>query len=46
MTTQSRVEAFAGVRAVSREQRTVTGYFGGVARVPALALDNFRFIDP
>lgn len=43
---QSLVEALAGVRGVGRERRTVAGYFGGVGRVPALALDNFRFIDP
>jgi PmbA protein len=43
---QSLVEALAGLRGVGRERRTVAGYFGGVARVPALALDSFRFIDP
>ncbi len=43
---QSLVEAFAGQLRVGRERRTVAGYFGGVARVPALALDSFRFIDP
>jgi predicted Zn-dependent protease len=43
---QSLVEALAGVRGVGAERRTVAGYFGGVARVPALALDSFRFIEP
>ena len=43
---QSLVEALAVVPAVGRERRTVAGYFGGVARVPALALEHFRFIEP
>ena len=38
------VEAFRHVRGVGREQRTLSGFFSGVHRVPALALDNFRFI--
>jgi PmbA protein len=43
---QALVPALAGVRAVGRERRTVAGYFGGIHRVPALALDSFRFIEP
>jgi predicted Zn-dependent protease len=43
---QSLVAALAGVRAVGRDRRTVEGYFGGIHRVPVLALDSFRFIDP
>ncbi len=43
---QSLVEALAGVRGVGRARRTVAGYFGGTYRVPAVALDRFRFIAP
>ncbi len=43
---QSLVAALAGVRAVGNDRRTVAGYFGGAHRVPALALDSFRFIEP
>ncbi|MCC6188136.1 MAG: TldD/PmbA family protein [Anaerolineales bacterium] len=43
---QALVEALAGVRGVGAECRTVAGFFGGVHRAPALALDSFRFIDP
>ena len=31
---------------VGRERRTVAGFFGGVHKVPAVALDHFRFVAP
>ena len=43
---QELVKALQHVRGVGRERRTLAGFFGGVHRVPALALDSFRFIDP
>lgn len=43
---QALVPALAGVRGVGRDRRTLTGYFGGVQRVPALSLESFRFIEP
>ena len=42
---QELVTAFQLVRGVGCEQRTLSGYLGGYHRVPALALDSFRFID-
>ena len=41
---QELVDAFCQVRGVGRDQRTLSGFFSGVHRVPALALDSFRFI--
>jgi predicted Zn-dependent protease len=41
---QELVEAFRHVRGVGRQQRTLAGFFSGVHRVPALALESFRFI--
>ena len=41
---QSVVDAFAAIRGLGRDRRTVAGYFGGTYRVPAMALDSFRFI--
>jgi predicted Zn-dependent protease len=41
---QELVEAFTHVHSVGCEQRTLSGYFGGYYRVPALALDSFQFI--
>jgi len=43
---QSLVQALAGVQGLGRERRTVAGFFGGVHRLPALALDHFRFVAP
>jgi len=43
---QEMVPALAQVRGIGRERRTLAGAFGGVHRVPALALESFRFIDP
>jgi PmbA protein len=43
---QSLVEALASVRGLGRDRRTVAGYFGGTYRVPAMALESFRFIAP
>ncbi|MEP7355787.1 MAG: TldD/PmbA family protein [Anaerolineales bacterium] len=43
---QSLVAALASVRGLGRERSTVAGYFGGTYRVPALALEHFRFIGP
>jgi predicted Zn-dependent protease len=43
---QPLVQALAGVRGLGRERRTVTGFFGGVHRVPALALDRLCFVEP
>jgi PmbA protein len=42
---QSLVTALAGVRGLGRERRTVAGFFGGAHRVPAVALDSFRFVE-
>jgi predicted Zn-dependent protease len=41
---QSLVEALAAVRGLGRERRTLAGFFGGTHRVPAMALESFRFI--
>lgn len=41
---QELVEAFRRARGVGREQRTLAGFFSGVHRVPAVALESFRFI--
>jgi predicted Zn-dependent protease len=43
---QPLVEALAGLRGLGNERRTVSGYFGGVHQVPALALDCLRFVEP
>jgi predicted Zn-dependent protease len=43
---QSLVEALSAVRGLGRDVRTVAGYFGGTYRVPAVALERFRFIGP
>jgi len=43
---QSLVQVLAGVQGLGRERRTVAGFFGGVHRLPALALDHFRFVAP
>jgi predicted Zn-dependent protease len=43
---QPLVEALAGLRGLGSERRTVSGYFGGVHRVPALALESLRFVEP
>ena len=43
---QEIVPALAHVRGVGRERRTLAGSFGGAHRVPAMALDSLRFIDP
>jgi predicted Zn-dependent protease len=43
---QALVDALAGIRGLGRELHTVAGYFGGVHRVPAMALESFRFIEP
>jgi predicted Zn-dependent protease len=43
---QPLVEALAGLRGLGRERHTVSGYFGGVHRVPAIALDQLRFVEP
>ena len=43
---QSLVEALSEIRGLGRERKTVAGYFGGFHRVPAVALDRFRFIAP
>ncbi len=42
---QELIKALKYVRGVGRERRTLAGAFGGAHRVPALALDSFRFID-
>jgi predicted Zn-dependent protease len=42
---QELVAAFGHVRGVGRDLRTLSGYFGGYYRVPALALDSFRFVE-
>jgi len=42
---QELVPALRHVRGVGRERRTLAGFFDGVHRVPALALDSFRFVD-
>jgi len=33
------------VRSVGRERSTLSGFYGGVHRVPALALEGLKFID-
>jgi predicted Zn-dependent protease len=43
---QPLVEALAGLRGLGRDRRTVSGYFGGVHRVPAVALESFHFVEP
>ena len=42
---QELVEAFGRVRSVGRERSTLSGFYGGVHRVPALALEGLKFID-
>jgi PmbA protein len=42
---QELVEAFEHVRGVGRELRTLSSYFGGYYRVPAIALDGFQFVE-
>lgn len=42
---QEVVKALKHVRGVGRERRTLAGFFGGVHRMPALALDGFRLIE-
>ena len=42
---QELVPALQHVRGVGNELRTLSGWHGGVHRVPALALESFRFID-
>ncbi|HKZ84451.1 MAG TPA: TldD/PmbA family protein [Anaerolineae bacterium] len=42
---QELVPALGRVRGVGNELRTLSGWAGGVHRVPALALESFRFID-
>jgi len=42
---QELIPALAQVRGVGNELRTLSGWHGGVHRVPALALESFRFID-
>ena len=42
---QELVPALDHVRGVGNELRTLSGWAGGVHRVPALALESFRFID-
>jgi predicted Zn-dependent protease len=41
---QELVPALRHARGVGRERRTLVGFFGGVHRAPALALESFRFI--
>lgn len=42
---QALVPALRGITGLGQERRTLTGFFGGVHRVPALTLESFRFID-
>ena len=42
---QELIAALKRVRGVGRERRTLAGYYGGVHRVPALALESLRFIE-
>jgi len=42
---QELISALQHVGGLGRERRTLAGHFGGVHRVPALALESFRFIE-
>ena len=41
---QELIDAFQHVRGVGRERSTLMGFYGGIHRIPALALESFRFI--
>jgi predicted Zn-dependent protease len=42
---QALVPALRGITGLGRDLRTLAGFFGGVHRVPAMALESFRFIE-
>ena len=42
---QNLIAALGHVRGIGRELRTLAGYFGDTYRVPALALESFRFVE-